>query len=1625
MGRAHFGHRLSVTGGSRQEMAARLASGEGVVRGEVGAQQKPRVALLFTGQGSQYAGMGRELYEGSSRFREVLDTCDALLRGKLPRGLLEVMFGGDEILLEQTEYTQPALFALEYALAQLWRSWGVQAAALLGHSVGEYVAACIAGVYGLEEGLGLIAERGRLMQAEPAGGAMAAVFANEERVRSAIDALQGVSIAAVNGPTNVVISGEESQVEDARKKLGEAGVTSRRLRVSHAFHSSRMDPVLGPLEAVARQVRMRAPQLRLISNVTGKVAGAEIAEAGYWALHTRQPVQFARGVETLRDLGCEVMLEVGPQPVLLRMGQDCLGRESREWLASLQKGTGEWKQMSASVQALYAAGADIDWAGWDGEYGRRKVAMPTYRFQRQRYWIEGNGVQRASQQGKYLHPLLGIERPTPLAARQYEAELSDARPSWLRDCRLGGRTWLPGAAYVEMCLAAARELWPECACQVQDLSLPEPLFLDGGAARQVVATVAAQADGEARCCLYSRDGQAERNWVLHATATLRRFESTARDAIESADAFSLRYGSAIEAEQFYATSGLDRGAALRGVRRVWRTESEGLAEIRLQERLGPEAGQYLIHPAVLQAALDSAGAFFEAGQVYLPTAIHSIHFDTLPGAAFYIHARLQRQKNECCTADLTFYSEREQRIGEALGVQFKRIDGSQFSLQETLDGLYEVEWRPDNKQPRIDELSKAGRWLIFSDGAGTGPALARALECQGQQCSLVSAASIPQDSEAIGKILQGAFADGSLQGIVYLGAIDTPAPEEMTTKQVSAFQQRVCGQVLRIVQGIAAERPFSVPRLWLVTRGAHGGVTDAAPVGLAAAPILGLGKAIAIEHPELRCVRVDLDPTGDADDVQPLSSQVLHPDPEDCIAFRNGVRFVPRIVQASISLPARQGREEQQLRLEVEEPGRLENLKLRAVARRAPLAGEVEIRVRAIGLNFRDVLTALGLFPSAGLALGSECTGVIERVGPGVTNWKAGDEVIAFAPGQLGTFAITRSDFLARRPAGMNWADSATVPAAFLTAAYALRHRANLAQGQSVLIHSAAGGVGLAAVQLAQCAGAEVYATAGSEEKRAWLRSLGVQNVMDSRSLQFGAEVMRRTAGRGVDVVLNSLAGDFAREGLAIVAPGGHFLELGKREILSSHEAASLRPDVHYHACDLYSAFQDEPKLAGSLFADLVPALESGLLHPLPRTTFRLAAAVQAFQHMAGAKHIGKLVLLAPQAAHAIRMDGTYLVTGGLGELGFHTARWLVARGARHVALAGRSALAGRALAAIEELRRSGANVSFFAGDVSSPEEAGRIFAEIRASMPPLRGIVHAAGVFANQTLGRLDWDSCARVFAAKVNGAWNLHQQSIGTELDFFILYSSAAVLLGASAQANYVAANSFLDALSFYRRSQGLPALTVDWGCWVSSSESELSKEMAARVAKLGMTPATPAEALQKLEILLESGVPRAAFMPMNWQAFLRSPYDCPAFDQVRPGSATVQPQAVHIVERMRMAAASERRGLLVEHISKCAAQVLGLGPNYCIDELQPLRELGADSLLSVELRNQLGESLGRPLPATLLFDYPSVSALATCLAVVLGFVEEAAPEERRPDKRVAAVAAMSDAEAEALLLQELAGN
>jgi len=914
---------------------------------------------------------------------------------------------------------------------------------------------------------------------------------------------------------------------------------------------------------------------------------------------------------------------------------------------------------------------------------------------------------------------------------------------------------------------------------------------------------------------------------------------------------------------------------------------------------------------------------------------------------------------------------------------------------------------------------KQRNWLIFADAIGTGNKLAQSLREQGDRCVLVSAGdrfetkdsdqysinpTSAQDFERL--FAKAAESSPNWHGIVHLWNMDADSAETMDASALNDAQLRNSGSAMYLVQAMTKLRQAEPPRLWLVTRGAVP-LPESSSLSLAQTPAIGLGKVIALEHPELQCTYIDLG-TANSDQVGQLYAEITAGNREDQVALHDQ-RYVARLARYAPE-QTHQGFQNNPVHLIVTQRGTLENLLLESVPRRDPAAGEVEIRVRATGLNFRDLLNALDMYPGDPGPLGGECAGEVIAVGSGVTEFKVGDNVMGLIPDCFRTYVIAPVNMIAHKPAHLSFEEAATMLIPYMTADFTLHHLGQIRAGEKVLIHAAAGGVGLAAVKLALQAGAEIFATAGNPEKRAYLQTLGVQHLLDSRSLNFADDILQLTQGAGVDLVLNSLADEFCMKSLSVLAKNGRFLEIGKRGILSPTEVADLRPDVSYFVVDWSETFRTEPALMRHLLGELVSKLEDKTFSPLPLRRFRLENAVEAFRYMTKAKHIGKIVITQEHQSSSLtstfQPDATFLITGGLRGLGLLVATWMVGKGARHLVLLGRSTPDAAAQRAIQEMEQAGAEIVIVQADVSLAREINEVFQKIEKELPPLRGVIHSAGVLADGMLINQDWSGFSKVFAPKVEGTWHLHKLTKNMSLDFFVMFSSVASLLGSPGQANHAAANMFMDMLAHHRQAQGLPALSINWGAW-SQTGAAVEYGVADRVIQRGMSTFSPEEGLQVLEYLLGQPVPQVAVARMNWLVFMKQYHpgaELPFFaDIVRGVQSRAEPAQLPENKRealwlqLQQAPLHKRQPLLSAYIQSQVCKVLGLDSGQKLNEDMPLSEVGLDSLMAVEVRNILGATLNlkRALPATLVFDYPTVSAITAYLMTEM----DLAPTEEQP--------------------------
>jgi len=1633
--RTHHDLRLVVSGATRDELldALSVAAAGGprwdIARNRRRMGRRPQPVFVFSGQGPQWWGMARDLLETEPVFRSRIDAIGVELARWASWSLLEELRADEHAShLDQTAYAQPVIFAVQVALTALLASWGITPAAVVGHSVGEIAAAHVAGVLDLPTAVRVAFQRGRLMQQGTGKGRMAALGLSAEAARRLIaERTPSLALAAVNGPQSVTVAGDPESIERLLAALAETGTFARRLPVDYAFHSQQMEPFAQALQSELAGLAPGPAHLPLWSTVSGLRAEATDFDAAYWARNVRDTVNFWPAIEALLPDGHDVFLEIAAQPVLGPSLRQALAPRLADpvVLPTLQRGRPAQLALRVAAANLHAAGCALSWPALVPA-GGRVVSLPNYPWQRQRYWAEVGEFRTnkaaSTADRAQAAPFPGRRLQSPgLSGSVFEVNLSEAFPAWVAEHRIHDLVLYPATAFLRWActaLASLRGVAPE-AVVLLDVEILEPLPLSQ-APRHAQILI----DDAHGFRIVSRAEQGSQ-WSTHVTGR-------AEDVSPAREPTGPHVASAgtqhITGAEFYAelgAHGFRFGPAFQTLEQIERSDSVATASVRLQPGTwsADEAALLLLDGClqVIWSALPERIRANAAGDAFVPTALGRVSLRGPLSGRLQSHVRVAAAPADAqsFTVQLLVTDEAGRPLAELSDLKVSRasrsaLRGSRRAVQEW---LYQLEWEPlPNAPVAAEPPAFVGPWLILGDRAGTGGQLAAALERLGQQAVLIAAGASIDTTPHLA-------APGSR--VVDCRPLDATLTDHASSADLLAVQEALLGGTLGLLQTLLGV-PGRVVGLSLITAGAQPLAGSGLEQGLAQAPLLGLMRALRLEHPELALKSIDLDGAwkdrrAQADSV---AQALIHAAwSEDELAFRAGAWRRPRLVRR----PALAQSPDSVALLEIPERGALERLRLRSLTRTSPGPGQVALDVEAAGLNFRDVLNALGTYPGDAGPLGQECAGTVAAVGSDVVGLAVGDRVLAATSPCLGTYALAPAALVVKLPAGLSSAAAATLPIAFMTARHALQALAGLARGERVLIHAAAGGVGLAAVQIALGLGAEVFATAGSEEKHAVLHALGVRYVLSSRSLDFAEQIRKLTDGKGVDVVLNSLSGDFIPRSLELLAERGRFVEIGKLGVWSAEQVAAARPDVIYHLLYLGELVQRDPEAARALLQGIVTDVAAGRLMPLPFQEFAIEQASEAFRFMAQARHIGKLVLCcAPvRVASAIRSDGTYLITGGLGALGLATAVGLARHGARHLALVGRRAPSAAVNQQLSALRAAGVNVTVLAGDVAREADVQTWLELVASTMPPLIGVFHAAGVVDDGVLTHQSWPRFRSVLEPKALGAWNLHRATRHLPLACFVLFSSVAGVIGSPGQANYAAANVFLDALAQFRNSSGLPALSIQWGAWAGAGmAASLSHEDRRRWSARGAEEITPEAGVELLLCLLRTSVTTVMVSPMSWPtpAGGRVP---PLLERLLslagpPEQAEAQPA---LEQRVRAAPIRRRLALLVQFVTEQALAALGLPANYVLDPEQGLRDVGLDSLMAVELKNRLQSALHKPLPTTLAFDYPTASALAHYLGEQLGLPLHAPAAAAPNADSIQDLTGLSDEEAEELLRQELA--
>jgi acyl transferase domain-containing protein/acyl carrier protein len=1610
-GRSHFEHRAALVVDSVDatlQGLAELAENRlrpGVVRGE--HVNHPTTAWLFTGQGSQYAGMARDLFDSEPVFAEVVRRCADAVKDILPSPLLEVMFASDRDTagkagetLRHTSFAQPAIFAVEMGLARLWQSWGIEPDVVLGHSVGQYAAACVAGVFSLEDGARLIAERGRLFGSLPEGGRMVAVFADAKRVEQVAGEFPRVSVGAYNGP-NTVLSGAGDDLEPIVEKFEEEGIRCTWLQTSHAFHSELLDPVLDEFESYAAQLQFATPTLPLVCNRTGAVLTAQTPlDAQYWRRHSRQPVQFSESVRTVAALGCSVLMEIGPQPVLT-------GAAVQVWpehltapraIVSLRKGVADRRQIADALASAYVGGHRPDFTALH-RMPRRRLELPTYPFQRRRFWPKGGGIT-SDVSGAVGSGILGSGRDLASGDSIYTSRLSVKSQPWLCDHVIYGTVVVPGATYAAMALAAVGT-----PAHAKDVFFYEPIILPEKSSREVQLTLhPLDGGGGWKFQVHSRPyGESGADWSLNAEGTVVNGVDDAPGATvpedDSVDEAIERMTRMRPQELFetFADLELAWGPNWSGsLKSLWLGEGEAIGDILVGAELAEQLGSEPMHPVLMDLCTGVAFPAFPAllaaeqgvNDLFLPLRYGQVTLKEKMPRRFYCRARWHESAldGETQVFDLDYLDRDGRHLGGIREFTVKRAPRE--ALLRGLGGdatrlLYTLGWH-EVPVPASDDgaTGNAGAsWLIagFDELAAKVPGCTRFHRNTGQQLGEVLA-----EAKQRGLPFSGVVWRASVPGTEGVG----PDSQERLEAEIA----NLLGAV-HTVQGGEVKLPGG---LWIVTERAVA-TESGEPVDPAQAALWGFGRTTINEEPALRAKLIDCD--GSPEAVQALANLLAAPLDEPELAVRQGKLLASRLLPWSRSghLTVPRGSD---YALAPTERGAIDNLRLTEKEVAAPDEGYVQVRVEAAGLNFRDVLNVLGLYPGDPGPIGGDFAGVVTQLGDGVSGLEVGQRVYGSMQGAFASRFNVPAQFLAPIPARVSAVEAATIPAAALTVRLAFDW-AQLKPGDKVLIHAASGGVGLAAIQMAQQLGAEVFATA-STFKRATLRKLGVKYVYDSRTTDFADQILADTDGVGVDVVLNSLTSEgFIEATLKATAQNGRFAEIAKRDIWSPDKMAEARPDIDYEIVALDTVMFTEPDRIRDLLSEVSDGLADGRWTPLPAEIYPLTEARAAFRRMQQARHIGKIVVQIPNPLQP-KADRSYLITGGLGAIGLHTASYLAQLGAGDIVLTSRRAPDADAQRLIEEItERYKTRIHVFAADVGQESEVARLLDRIRAELSPLAGIVHLAGVLDDALLGQLTVERFRTTLAPKAFGAEYLDRMTKNDDLDFFIVSSSVSSLFGSPGQSNYATANALLDGLVAQRRAQGLPATGVNFGPWGQGGMAS-SEAATANISAQGLIPLEPSAALAALAEVVANGTGQATVIKANWQraAKVLGSQRPPILDLVLPSAVGEVAADSEVLKQLLEIPVPQRAGFVTEFLQKEVQNFLRLASPPAATSR--FLDLGTDSLMAIELRNRLHTQFGGKftLNATAVFDYPTIGGLAEYLVGQLPDAESPEAPEKTED-------------------------
>lgn len=1557
--------------------------------------------------------------------------------------------------MAKTQIAQPAIFAVQMGIAAVLNEHGVVPSAVLGHSIGELAAACCAGILSLEEATRIVYWRSRCQAAAEGKGLMAAVGLPEEEIQSLLAPYDGrVEIAAVNGPKGVTLAGSHNEMEALCSVLASKRVFYRRLNVSVPFHCFLMSPIEAAFREGLGSISL-SPEVRpFYSSVTGTRVTDSSLDVDYWWHNIRDKVSFYPALRSLVADEFRYFIEISPHPVVSRDVSESLnaaGTRGQVFSTLLRPPTARSRAQKTDALADDRASLARLWshlfaAGVSCRPDARPrahvpfVALPRYPFQSQHFWHETHAAKEGRKKPtRHLHPHIGSLSKNVASHGGFSCDLSfDARiEPYLADHVIQQTIVVPAAAQVETVLAAAQHAFSVSDDELDRLSLENVTFRRAIILPQIgePPAVRLEVNEDGDFTIASRLPGAVEEWNVNTQGQISLEEAMRPFQGFSAAAIKRQIdGSQLAVIEFYETTakaGLELGPSFQGVEAVFANGERGLGSVSVPDVVMQDRDRFLFHPAVLDSAfqLSCFGPLLHVTHqrkprdfsLVIPVKIGSLRFyRPLREACFDCCGHVERKSSDQATVDVVAQDRDGKPLLAVSGLVVQRVSSRSNAEASGGGEYYELAWVPaESTGVRREMIRSPGRWIVFcaDPTCPIGDAVVRSLRARSRRVIVcypgldfckVSTDVVkirPAKLADFERVIAGDLTtDDSIEGVVHLWALSDAQDATCHCQAPDRMRQLGPTSVGNICRSLATvgTRSTAQTSVWLVTAGAQWvHAEDQGQVDPASSALVGFGRVLRSELPHLASTLVDLSSKPSEAELRGLLNEIERGPAIGEIALRDETRW-RRVLKAGVAPPSATLRAvdvkttSAKFSARVKTPGMLASIALREHSIGPPGPEQVEIAVRATGLNFKDAIVALGVLDDeafkaglTGVELGMDCAGVVAELGANVQDLRVGDEVFCVARGCLGNCVVANRWHVVRKPVRLSFAQAAALPHPYLTASLALEHLARVKPGETVLIHAASGGVGLAAIQIAKKLKARVIGTAGSETKRDFVRSQGAAYAFNSRSPEFHRDVMSVTDGLGVDVVLNSLTGRAMSSGLRCLAPFGRFIEIGKTDLFANR-ALGLRVlsrNRSYTVLDVDEWLVSKRTQIASLLSQCVADVESCRFEPLPVQTFGLEQTIEALQFLSQARHIGKVVVeiseegrLQLEPSEHLQLDprALYLVSGGCSGWGLATAVWLMEKGARKVALFSRTGAPDQAGAAqIKEMRQRGAEVFVQQCDVADPIAVCRLVDGLR-SVGRIAGIVHAAAVFDDAPISLLDDARYARVLAPKTQGAVNLHQATRRDSLDFFVMFSSISAVIGTAGQANYAAANSFLDGFAARLRAEGVPATSINWGPLDEIGiVGRATQEQRRKILGRGVRPIEKARALSMLERALLSESAQVIAADLDRVRLQSSGTVGIAFAET--GRTTHQEGRDHSPRESVFAVApDERVAKLASMIAGFVAKITGQ-PAGEVDSQTSLTRLGIDSLNAVEIDVWLQRNFGVSASTVQLLGGPTSLELA----------------------------------------------